>query len=31
MPLMRLIIYPAQVVNEYGRAADYYGTPFNND
>ncbi|MGD8369289.1 MAG: FG-GAP-like repeat-containing protein [Desulfobacterales bacterium] len=30
-PLMRLIIYPAQVVNEYGRAADYYGTPFDND
>jgi polysaccharide export outer membrane protein len=31
MPFMRLIIYPAQVVNEYGRAADYYGTPFNED
>ena len=31
MPLMRLIIYPAQVVNEYGRAADYYGTPFNEE
>lgn len=30
-PIMRLIIYPAQVVNEFGSAADTLGSPFDED
>lgn len=31
VPLMRLVLFPAQVVNEYGSASDTLGSPFTRD